>query len=187
MDAFTGEIRVFAFEYPPQDWAFCDGASIPASQHQRLAAIIHGAYGRDGSGSFRLPDLRGMAVMGVGSHEGQSVARGETLGEASITLTGLDLPSHTHHAVGYQALSQGTPGPVSNAYISLPRSGATVYDAWTTRSAASTTKTTLSPLTLGSAGGTPAGAADAHDNVSPFLAMNFCICLQGFPAAPKPP
>jgi len=182
MDAFWGEIRAFSFSYAPQGWAFCSGSQMPVSQNQVLFSVIGFTYGGDGQTIFNLPDLRGYAPMGSGSAPGgPSADVGEVVGEPAVTLFEDQMAAHTHVAGGVQALTgqkvANMPSPTT--YPSLPRytSTNTTYDAWS----ASAPTTTFHPFAL-----MPTGGAASHNNVSPFLAVNFCICIDGavFPQRP---
>lgn len=188
-DAFTGEIRIYSFKYVPSNWARCCGDKIPIDQNRHLFAIIGAKFGGDGKNDFGLPDLRGAGVMGTGKGSDGAGSRSAEwavkTGAASVTLTNSQLPAHSHRALGHQVLASGTPGPVSEAYVSIPRVGNTAYDAWTPPVPGSPTATALSPHALGSAGGTASHVTESHENRSPYLALNFCICLHGdFPLKP---
>jgi len=177
-DAFYGEIRAFGFNYLPQGWLFCDGSSVPVQQYQILYAVIGNSYGGDRT-NFNLPDLRGRVPIDAGSAGGLAFTVGQAVGAPSVTLGPSQMASHTHAAQGVQAIGGQTlaAAPSATAYPSIPRNGTTVYDAWTP----SLPTTTLSSTTIGSTGG-----GGAHGNISPYLALNFCICADGavFPVRP---
>lgn len=175
MDAFYGEIRAFAFAYAPQGWVYCWGNPLSVAQNQVLFSVIGTTYGGDGQTTFNVPDMRGYAPMHAGSAaQGPTVTVAETIGEPAVTLIENQMAAHNHIANGVQALAgqkvANIPSPTT--YPSLPRYTATntTYDAWS----ASSQTTTFHPAALGAAGGT-----DSHSNISPFLAMNFCICVDG--------
>lgn len=182
-DAFTGEIRIYSFKFAPVRWARCCGDKLPIEQNKDLFSIIGATFGGDGKKDFALPDLRGAGVMGTGKGSdgagSRSVEWAAKTGAASVTLTTSQLPAHSHGGLGHQALANGTPGPVPDAYVSIPRVGNTAYDAWTPPVPGSPTATSLSPLTMSSVGGTASHVTESHENRSPYLAVNFCICLQG--------
>lgn len=182
MDAFWGEIRAFAFSYAPQGWASCSGNTLNITQNQTLYAVIGATYGGDGRVTFMLPDLRGRAPMDSGTAPSAPPADvGDVLGEPAVTLTQDEIPLHTHVANGVQGLTgqtlTGTPS--ATTYPSLPRYTATNtnYDGWTV----APPSTTLHPQALGVSGG-----GGSHSNLSPYLALNFCICIDGaaFPIRP---
>lgn len=186
-DPFLGEIRIFPFHYAPDGWALCDGARMEANQHPALFSLLGNTYGGDLRTYFHLPDLRGLATVGAGTGSDGTVSRevglGKVTGTAQVELTTDQMPSHSHQAQGHQALGTGLPGPSATAYISIPRTGTTVYDAWTPHLPGSPTATELSPLSVGVAGGTSMGTVAGHENASPYMALNFCICIAGiYPA-----
>lgn len=181
-DAFYGEIRAFAFSFPPQDWAFCYGNALPMVQYQALYSVIGMTYGGSSSAqTFNLPDLRGRAPMHWGTGRdaagtGAQSTPGTALGTPNVTLTATQMPTHTHVANGMQT---GTGATLSNtpsqlSLISRPKHTQTntTYDAWTT----DTPNTTLSANSVTPACGAN-GPAQAHSNISPYLTFNFCICL----------
>jgi len=183
-DAFYGEIRAFAFNFAPQDWAHCDGSPLPFAQYQALLAVIGMTYGGSQTArTFNLPDLRGRAPMHWGSVQAPSGnvhgSPGTTMGTPNVTLMANQTAAHTHQASGMQATT-GTPTniPSASTLITRPRhtASSTTYDAWSTTDPA---PTTLHDDSVSPTGGTNGGAAQAHTNVSPFLALNFCICLNG--------
>ena len=168
-DPFIGEIRLMAFTFTPMGWALCNGAVLPIAQYSALYAVIGNAYGGDGRTTFALPNLQGRVPIDWGT--GPSLtprAIGESGGEQTVTLR--DLPTHTHPALG----ASGT-GPASPT-------GAT-WGAQAGRSAPPTyfngsPTVPMNNLILGSIGG---GAP--HNNMQPYLAMNFAIALEGiFPS-----
>jgi microcystin-dependent protein len=96
-EGFIGEVKLFAGNYAPRNWAFCDGQLLPISQNQALFSIVGTLYGGDGRTTFALPDLRGRVPVGVGAGPGLStVNQGQKQGAETITLTTSQLPSHEH-------------------------------------------------------------------------------------------
>src|SRR5690242_6243839 len=97
-DAYYGEIRMFAGNFAPMSWAFCDGQLLPIDQHESLYNLIGTTYGGDGQSTFALPDLRGRVPIhqGTDSANGTSFAIGETGGVETVTLTTSQIPVHTH-------------------------------------------------------------------------------------------
>lgn len=188
-DAFIGEIRAFGFNYPPVDWAYCWGQQIAISQYYALYAIIGVMYGGDARTVFNVPDLRGMVTLGTGTasvdHLTATFLPGQVEGTPTATITPLNMPAHTHQAHAVQVNSNTSSGPTANAFVSVPRNGSSVYDAWTPH-VVSASRTQLSPSSLAPFGGNAAGGVDTHSNISPFLAMNFCICTLSdvFPVKP---
>lgn len=169
-EPFLAEVRMVGFNFAPRGWAFCDGQILPINQNQSLYSLLGTTYGGDGRTSFALPDLRGRTPIHVGrSNGGQEHSLGQKSGEETHTLSVAEIPQHTHSFNGSSA--QGTTDiPAANQVLS--RSARDVY-----RDQA----TSLTPLVPGSMANT--GGGQAHENMQPFLAVNFCIALQGlFPS-----
>lgn len=171
-DQFIGEIRIFATNFAPSGWAMCNGQLMPISQNSALFALLGVTYGGDGRTTFALPDLRGRAPMQPGAGAGLSYRNlGEQGGSASVTLLASEIPPHTHqlmHSGG--VANSATPGP-GNAF---GRSGvAQVYSP-------GSADTATPPQAL-----MPSGGGLPHNNLQPYLAVNFCIALQGvWPSRP---
>lgn len=170
---FVAEIRIFSFNFAPTGWAFCNGQLLPISQNTALFSLLGTTYGGDGKSTFALPDMQGNAPMQPGQGAGLSLHDlGETAGTAAVALLQSEIPVHTH-----TAQAQANPGNVKvpSSAVTLARSaGGSAY----------TTATT--PLTQMSAQSiAPAGGSLAHNNMQPYLTLNFCIALQGvFPPRP---
>ena len=163
-EPFLGEIVMFAGNFAPRGWAFCNGQLLPISQNTALFSILGTTYGGNGQTTFALPDLRGRAPVHAGQGPGLSnYALGESTGVESITLTTGQMPAHQHAQPATNA-EEGTNRP-SNA---VPAKGG-VY-------AGATDGTTLAPTTT-------AGSSQPHSNIQPVLAVNFIIALEGiFPS-----
>lgn len=171
-DQFVAEIRIFPFNFPPTGWAFCDGQLMPISQNTALFSLLGTVYGGDGKSTFALPDLQGSAPMQPGQGQGLSLRDlGEMSGVESITLLVSEIPLHTHTMNAFSAVpgDNTVPGPL----ISLAGStGANVY---------STTQNSMAAFQSLP----PAGGGLPHNNMQPYLTLNFCIALQGiFPQRP---
>jgi microcystin-dependent protein len=174
-EPFIGEIRAFGFNFPPRNWAFCNGQLMGISQHSALFAILGTTYGGDGSQTFALPNLQDRAAMHWGHGPGLTPrVIGEVLGSSTVTLTIDQMPSHSH-AVSTQAgntTSQSQVAPSSNAALGLSSVGKAYIPT------AVPFDKTFSGRAIGVAGG-----ATPHENMQPILALNFCISLQGlFPS-----
>jgi microcystin-dependent protein len=172
-DQFVAEIRIFPFNFPPTGWAFCDGQLMPISQNTALFSLLT-VYGGDGKSTFALPDMQGNAPMQPGQGQGLSLRDlGEMSGTESVTLLVSEIPLHTHTLRGnFNAGDVNDPSPDR----SLARSGTGfLYQ--------STTNANLTNMAF--EGLPPAGGGLPHNNMQPYLTLNFCIALQGiFPQRP---
>ena len=162
-EPFLSEIRIFAFNFPPKGWAFCNGQLLPINQNQALFALLGTTYGGDGATTFGLPDLRGRAPI----HFGSSFNLGQRGGEEAHTITMSEMAAHTHQV---RASGNGpTVTPPANNFWSTG-TGFTPYGT--------TGDVAMSPTCI-----TNTGGSQAHENRSPYLVLNFCIALQGiFPS-----
>ena len=176
-----------AFNFPPQGWAFCEGAILPISQNQALFSLLGTTFGGDGRVNFALPDLRGRTPIHVGS--GHTL--GERGGEQAHTLSIAELPTHAHVAQGVNAAAT-TPDPTNGFFAQAPAAIGTVYSTAGSPLAAlnpasvanvytaAQNLTTLIPGTVANVGG-----SQAHLNMQPFLTLSFCIALQGIFPSPN--
>lgn len=171
-DPFVAEIRIFGFNFAPRGWAFCDGQLMPISQNTALFSLLGTTYGGDGKSTFGLPNLQGAAPMHPGEGPGLSPHYlGEQGGTETVTLLESEMPSHTHALRANTIDPADTSTPGTSATFA-PSTGGTLYQA--------AADTTLAPLAL-----SPAGGSLPHNNMQPYLTVNFCIALQGvFPARP---
>ena len=172
-DQFVAEIRIFPFNFPPTGWAFCDGQLMPISQNTALFSLLGTTYGGDGKSTFALPDMQGTAGMQPGQGQGLSLRDlGEVGGSPSITLLVSEMPFHTH-TLRVSAEVGDIQIPANNT--SLARSGS--GSAYT---ATASNIVQLAPQALA-----PAGGSLPHNNMQPYLTLNYCIALQGiFPQRP---
>jgi microcystin-dependent protein len=170
---FVAEIRPWACNFAPQGWAFCAGQILPISQYTALFSLIGTYYGGNGTSNFALPDLRGRVPMKFGTDPvGNVYSIGEIAGEETVTISSTQMPIHTHTFTG----SSG-PGTVHKANaggsLAAASAGGSYYGP------SNGTLTTINPGTLS----IYAGGNQAHTNLQPFLAINWCIALQGiYPA-----
>ncbi len=181
MEGTIGEIRLFAANFAPKTWAFCQGQKLPINQNQALFSILGTTYGGDGVTTFALPDLRGRTAIGQGQGPGLSFRTlGEMNGEATHTLLQTEMPQHNHAS-----------SITANANASM----ACLNDSATTESPdgnyiASIGQNQFSPNSDTVMGITPAsvtanmqvgvaGASQPHQNMQPYLGMNYVICLLG--------
>jgi microcystin-dependent protein len=164
--SYIGEIRIFGGNFAPLDWALCDGAIQAIDQNQALFQLIGTTYGGDGQTTFALPDLRGRVPIHQGSNGGASYVPGERGGAETVTLTGNQMPVHTHALPATSdAATQASPaGAVPAAWSGDQYSNSPVTGA-------------MAPA-VGTAGG-----SQAHENMLPVLALTYIISLFGvFPS-----
>lgn len=165
-DPFVAEIRIFAFNFAPRGWAFCNGQLLPLSQNTALFSLVGTTYGGNGQSTFALPNLQGNAPMFWGQGPGLSLHDlGETGGSPTVTLLTSELPAHSHAAmVAAAPANVNAPGPA----LAVARSaGGFAY-------APAANLVAMAPEALA-----PAGGGLPHNNMMPYLALNFCIALQG--------
>jgi microcystin-dependent protein len=160
-DPFLGEVRLLSFNFPPRRWAQCNGQLLPISQNTALFSLLGTTYGGNGSTNFALPDLRGRVPI----HRSNTHSLGERAGEQSHSLSLAELPSHTHALVASNAAAS-QPAP-TNAFPATTATNAPAYEAGASLVA-------MSADSLKSTGG-----SQPHENMQPFLTINFCIALQG--------
>jgi microcystin-dependent protein len=167
---FIGEIQLFAFPFAPMGWAFCDGTLLPLSQYTRVFSLIGTTYGGNGQNNFQLPNFanRGPCSLGAGPALTPRTL-GEDFGENGVTLTSDQMPAHTH------ALTMSNQTD-ANKRRSVPAAGYALEAPATARPFATDGKadTPFAASTVGMSGGN-----QAHENRQPYLAVNFCIALDG--------
>ena len=173
-DPFVAEIRIFPFTFPPKGWAFCNGQLLPLSQNTALFALLGTTYGGNGKSNFALPDLQGSAAMHPGQGQGLSLRDlGEIGGAETVALLVSEIPFHTHQ------LSASDSDATTNA----PAGQYPAKGLWDTGTAAGTlgaySGTTPGNATMAPQALAPAGGSLPHNNMQPYLTLNFCIALQG--------
>lgn len=178
MDGFIGEIRLFAPNFPPKNWAYCAGQLLGINQNQVLFSILGNTYGGNGITNFALPDLRGKAPLGVGQGVGlTNYTLGQQTGSATIALTGSNLPPHTHTISG--TISMRTTSGLADS--ETPGGNYFANDT-STKFDAQNDGTTMKPAIVNLTAGNP-GAGVPVNNMMPFIAINYIICLFGvFPS-----
>ena len=164
-EPFLAELRLMSFAFAPKGWAMCNGQLLPINQNQALFALLGTTFGGDGRVTFALPDFRGRTPIHVGS--GHTL--GEKGGEQAVTLTMANMPMHTH--VLNDTTNNGTELIPAN---NLLGKGATQLYAPPASLAA-----------MNAASVTSVGGSQAHLNMQPFLALTFCIALQGIFPSPN--
>ena len=168
-EPFLGEIRMFGFNFAPQGWALCDGQLLPISQNAALFDLLGTTYGGDGTTTFALPNLQSRVPIHQGQGAGlSSYVAGQAGGTETVTLAAAQMPEHTH-SVKASSSAAASDKPEGSA---LAKSHSHIYTA------EPDTSTVMNANMLGDAGGSA-----SHDNIQPYLAVNFCIALAGiFPA-----
>ncbi|MCK7594969.1 phage tail protein [Pseudomarimonas salicorniae] len=167
-EPFVAEIRIFAGNFAPRGWAFCNGQLLPIAQNTALFSLVGTIYGGDGETTLALPNLQGRAPMHAGNGPGLSArSLGEAGGSDTVGLTESQLPNHTH------AL-RASPNPAEAAAASLPAGGGRGLARVVGGSVYADPANLIDMPAVGDAGG-----SQAHNNLQPFLALNFIIALVG--------
>ncbi len=163
-EPFLSEIRIMSFGFAPKGWAMCNGQLLPINQNQALCSLLGTTYGGNGQTNFALPNLQG----DVPIHVGQGHTLGETAGTTAVTISQQTMAQHLHFAQG-TSNSSGNVATPGNALLAA--SNVTVYGPPAGLVA-------LDPSSV-----TNVGGSQAHNNMMPYLVLNFCIALQGiFPS-----
>jgi len=158
---FIGEVKIVSFNFPPKGWTFCNGQLLPINQNQALFSILGTTYGGDGRVTFGLPNLQGRSPV----HVGDGIILGELGGETAHTLNISELPAHNHVPVGSSS-APTSPSATGNLWSQ----SLNLYN--------STANTAMNPACI-----LPTVGSQPHENMSPYLVLNFIIALQGiFPS-----
>jgi microcystin-dependent protein len=184
---FLGQVEIFAFDFPPRGWTTCSGQLLPISQYRALFALLGTTYGGDGSTTFGLPDLRGRIPIGSGQGRGLSnYNRGQKGGEETHALSINEMQQHDHsfYVDATTPATSNTDVPSTSVVLGRTigkQSGvANPFDLFLyAPPGATVTATPLDPHTIGFTGG------QGHPNLMPYLALNFCISLQGTSPSPN--
>lgn len=166
-EPFVGEIALFAGNFAPMGWAFCDGSLLSIVQNQALFSLLGTTYGGDGRTNFALPDLRGRAP--IAFRQGPNLSNyvlGQKGGSETTTLTIAQMPMH-NHPLNASSLAADQAGPNGNVLATEPTGSSAVYHA-------APTDTNLAATAIGTA-----GTGQPIDNRQPYLAINYIIALQG--------
>ena len=163
---YVGEIRMFAGNFAPAGWMFCEGQLLPISENETLFQLIGTTYGGDGESTFALPDLRGRIPL----HQGNGLILAETGGAEEITLTVNQIAAHSHPLLA-SGNNASTAAPASSVLATVPTFGIRPYGS-------DNPKTTLNASAVG-----PIGGSQPHTNFQPYLCVDFIISLFGiFPS-----
>jgi len=167
MAPYVGEIRMFAGNFPPNGWMFCEGQTLAIADNEVLFQLIGTTYGGDGTTTFNLPNLASRVPIHMGTGpSGTTYQIGEMAGTEQETLTTQQIPIHTHAFLGTGNLASGN-DPTNNVLASS--TGATIFPYGTDQPT-----TTLSPNSVVNQGGN-----QPHENTQPFLCINFILSLFG--------
>ena len=168
-DPFVAEIRMFPFNFAPKGWAFCNGQIMPISQNTALFSLLGTTYGGDGKSNFALPNMQGNAPIHAGQGPGLSLYDlGQTGGSETVTLLESEIPSHSHAMMSAPTIVAAD----SNICTGNSMGKSSQGSAYSAFNAANVVQ--LSPDALALAGG-----EQPHNNMQPYLTLNFCIALQG--------
>jgi microcystin-dependent protein len=163
---FVAEIRIFPFDFPPRGWAFCNGQLTPISQNTALFSLLGTTYGGDGRSSFALPNLQGRVPLNSGQAPGlSSYDIGQQGGAPQVTLLVNEMPVHNHPLHAENQIDGNKALPAPNTAIARTKIGA-IYQ-------------TSTSVQMSNAAVAPTGGIQAHNNMMPYLALNYCIALQG--------
>ena len=163
-DPYVGEIRMFAGTYAPEGWALCDGQTLSISQNQELFALIGTTYGGDGQTTFKLPDLRGRIPISIGrAASGRTYQIGQSGGAETVALSVTQMPAHSHVARALEGPGTAE-APTQGFCATLDRNQYFKGDA----------NAPMSDRAIQST-----GEGQPHNNLMPYLAVNFIICLSG--------
>lgn len=173
MAQYVGEVRIFAGTFAPAGWMFCNGAPLSIAENEVLFQLIGTTYGGDGESTFNLPDLRGRIPIhqGTGS-DGITYQIGEQGGTEAVTLTTQQIPAHSHAPLGSSnPASQDSPAGAVLATAASATAGILTYGS----------DTPFVPMKNTSIA--PSGGSQPHDNMQPYVCVNFIISLFGeFPS-----
>jgi microcystin-dependent protein len=165
-EPFIAEVRIFAGNFAPRGWAFCDGQLLPVAQNTALFSLIGTVYGGDGRTTTALPNLKGRAPMHPGRGPGLTSRRlGQRGGVETVTLTTEQIPQHTHAAMAVNAQGATNQPAPTTAPAQLPGRGSNLYSTGSPDGALRELANT--------------GGGQAHDNMEPYLTLNFIIALVG--------
>lgn len=176
-DPFLGEIKMWAFNWAPNGWALCDGATMQVQQNQALFALLGTSFGGNGTTTFLMPDLRGRTPIGVGllASESRTYAVGNNGGAETVGVTAATTPAHTHDVQGYPVAGTVVPPTGNNIanIVSATTPSTTNFASYLPQANWS------SQVQLATDSVSVAGASAPHPNMQPFTVVNFTICTVG--------
>lgn len=176
MDAYLGQIMLFAGGITPANWMNCDGTRLAISEYPDLFKLIGATFGGDGTTNYLLPNLVDRVPVGMGSGAGLTPRKlGDHGGYAEVTLSADTMPAHTHQL--YASSSPATTVEPSGAMLATTPAGTVFYLTPPPGS-------TAGNLDVGTVG--KSGGGNAHPNLMPYLGLRYLICVNGFPPTPKP-
>jgi microcystin-dependent protein len=174
MDPFVAEIRIFPFNFAPKGWAFCNGQILPISQNTALFSLLGTTYGGDGKSTFALPNMQGNAPMHPGQGQGLSLHDlGEVGGSQTVTLIQSEMAAHSHSLMAISAFNASDNSPQNNVLSKAGAAGAPL-NAYVPGSPNPSPIVQMAPTAIALN-----GSSQPHNNMQPFLTLNFCIALQG--------
>ncbi|WIT13912.1 tail fiber protein [Paucibacter sediminis] len=164
-DPFVAEIRMFGFNFAPKGWAACNGQLLPISQNTALFSLLGTYYGGDGKVTFGLPNLQDSFALGVGQGPGLSLYDiGERGGSGTVSLLSSEMPAHSHALMAGASAQTDSP---AGAALAPPAAAALAY------------RIPGNQVAMAGDSNGAAGGSQPHENRSPYLAVNFCIAMQG--------
>lgn len=166
---FMGQVQPYGFNFAPKNWAFCNGQIMSIAQNSALFSLLGTTYGGNGQTTFALPNLQSRVPMHFGTYQGASYVLGEQAGEENVTILMSELPQHNHGFLGSSNAANAAPvGP--NQVLALSTGGGIPDNFY----GPPTPYTTLNPNSI-----QPTGGNQPHNNLQPYLAVNWCICTAG--------
>jgi microcystin-dependent protein len=176
-DPFLGEIRMFGFNFAPSGWQLCNGQTLAISQYAALFALLGTTYGGNGTTTFQLPNLQGQVPIHQGSGGGGVYVIGEASGSPTVTMLASNMPAHNHLVNAVTSTSGNVAQPAAAYPATVQITGETKGGTVNTYSTASP-NAQMNPAMITSAGGNV-----PHNNMQPYLVVNFCIAMSGlFPS-----
>lgn len=174
-EPYIGEIRIFGFNFAPRGWARCEGQLLPIAQNSALFSLLGTSYGGNGTTNFLLPDFRARAPVHAGSSAGpglQQWVTGQAQGTSTVTLLLAQMAQHNHTFLA--TTNTATTTASANAQVARASKGTLLSSQNAKMYSTGTPTQSLSPTAISQAGG-----SQPHNNMMPYLGLNFCIALQG--------